>query len=140
MDDAKLEKQLDTIDFNKAMTYADHDLKTQWRKTKRGSSKSSGQLSENEVMTRNLELAMEFSRYLLEHPASAERMPANAQIFFMPDDDLALCEANRRLIEMEKRHRQPAPIVVVRCGKLAPAKSRMIRPRVDRRFVEWMNC
>ncbi len=102
--------------------------------TKRAFSKSSIQLTEREVVTRNLELATEFSRYLIEHPAFAEKLPQNAEIFFMPEDDLALCEANQRLIETEKRRSKSAPIVVIRFGKLTPAKSRIVRPRVDQRF------
>jgi len=107
--------------------------------TKRVFSKRSAVLSENEVIARNLEFATEFSRYLLEHPAFAERMPANAQIFFMPENDPALCEANRRLIEMEERRGKSASIVVIRFDKLAPAKSRIIRPRVDRQFITTIN-
>lgn len=103
--------------------------------TKRAFSKSSARLTEREVVTRNLELATEFSRYLIEHPAFAEKLPQNAEIFFMPSDDPLLCKANARLVEMEKRQGRVRSIVVIRFAKLAPSKSRMIQPRVDKGFV-----
>jgi len=53
----------------------------------------------------------------------------------MPSDDPLLCEANARLVEMEKRRVRAKSIVVIRFAKLAPSKSRMIQPRLDKRFV-----
>ena len=114
-------------------------LKRNGGSTKRAFFKRSARLSENEVIARNLEYATEFSRYLVEHPAFAEKISANAQIFFMSEIDPALCEANRRLIEMENRLSKSAPIVVIRFDKLAPAQSRLIRPRVERQFVVSVN-
>jgi len=67
----------------------------------------------------------------MEHPAFAEKLPSNAEIFFMPEDDSALCEANQCLIETQKRRSKSAPIVIIRIGRLAPAKSRIVRPRVE---------
>ncbi|HHT9158661.1 MAG TPA: DUF5647 family protein [Candidatus Brocadiaceae bacterium] len=51
-------------------------------------------MNEQEVFTKNLILSTEFDRYLLDHPAFAEKIPTNAQIVFLPEHDPELCKIN----------------------------------------------
>lgn len=53
--------------------------------------------NENDMVTKNIELSAEFSRYLFEHPEIEERIPAEAEIVFLPEFDMELKEYNIRL-------------------------------------------
>ena len=54
-------------------------------------------MNEQEVFTKNLILSTEFDRYLLDHPAFAEKIPTNAQIVFLPEHDPELCKINMEI-------------------------------------------
>ena len=44
-------------------------------------------MTDQEIFSKNLILTTEFDRYILEHPEFAEKIPGNAQIVLLPDDD-----------------------------------------------------
>ena len=44
-------------------------------------------MTEQEVFAKNLILSTEFDRYILEHPEVAEKIPLNAQVVLLPEDD-----------------------------------------------------
>jgi len=50
--------------------------------------------NEKDMVTRNIELSAEFSRYLFEHPQIEDRIPADAEIVFLPEFDQELKEFN----------------------------------------------
>lgn len=80
-------------------------------------------MSEQEIFTKNLILSTEFDRYILEHPEFAEKIPLNAQIVFLPEDDRELCKINMDLAEKQREEGQQ--IVYVRIGGIAPQVSRL---------------
>jgi hypothetical protein len=49
---------------------------------------------EQAMVTKNIELSAEFSRYLFEHPQVEERIPSGAEIVFLPEFDQELKEFN----------------------------------------------
>jgi hypothetical protein len=53
--------------------------------------------NEKDMIARNIELSAEFSRYLFEHPETDERIPAEAEIVFLPEFDLELKAFNVEL-------------------------------------------
>jgi len=80
-------------------------------------------MTEQEVFTKNLILSTEFDRYILEHPEFAERIPLNAQIVILPEDDRELCKIN---IEMaEKQREKGQQVVYVHVGSIPPQISRL---------------
>ena len=86
-------------------------------------------MTEKELFAKNLTLSHEFDLYLLEHPEVAERIPENALLVLLPEDDPELCAQNR---EMAQARREPGqPIVFVRVDKLTPPRSRLVNPRVE---------
>ena len=86
-------------------------------------------MTEKELFTRNLKLSTEFDLYLLEHPEVAERIPENALIVLLPEEDTDLCEKN---LELAKTRREPGQaIVYVRVEKVAPPRSRLVNPKVE---------
>ncbi len=86
-------------------------------------------MTEKELFEKNLVLTTEFDRYLLEHPEIAEKVPLNAQIVLLPEDDPELCQKNR---EVAVAQREPGqPVVCVRIEKLAPPISRLVNPQIS---------
>jgi hypothetical protein len=74
-------------------------------------------------------LNTEFNKYLVEHPEVADKIPNDALVVILPDDDPAL---SRRNLSLARRHREKNQAVVyVRVKKLAPPqKSRLVQPRL----------
>ena len=78
---------------------------------------------------KNIVLNTEFNKYLVEHPEVADKIPNNALVVILPDDDPALCRKN---LSLARRHREKDQAVVqVRIKRLAPPpKSRLVQPRL----------
>lgn len=83
-------------------------------------------MTEQEIFSKNLILITEFDRYVLEHPDFAEKIPFNAQIVLLPDDDPELGQKN---IEIAKAQREPGqPVIYVQIEKVSPQMSRLVNP------------
>ena len=86
-------------------------------------------MSKKNAAYKNIVLNTEFNKYLVEHPEVADKIPNNALVVILPDDDPALCRKN---LALARRHREKdQPVVHVRIKKLAPPpKSRLVQPRL----------
>lgn len=78
---------------------------------------------------KNLALGVEFDKYLVEHPEILDKIPRKSTMFFLPEYDRALYSANLKLAK--KSIFNGEKVVFVRIKKLAPLKSRIIRPRIE---------
>ena len=86
-------------------------------------------MKEEEIFSKNLILSTEFDRYVIEHPEFAEKIPQNAQIVLLPEDDPELRKEN---IEIAKAQREPGqPVVYVYVEKVTPQISRLVNPRLE---------
>jgi hypothetical protein len=86
-------------------------------------------MTEQELFTKNLKLSTEFDLYLLEHPEVTEQIPENALVVLLPEEDQELCERN---LELARTRQEPGQVVVhVRIEKVAPPRSRLVKPRVE---------
>ncbi|HEV8713272.1 MAG TPA: DUF5647 family protein [Candidatus Binatia bacterium] len=82
------------------------------------------------VVRKNLLLGIEFDKYLIEHPKLIEKIPQGTHVVLLPEYDPELFKANMRLAR--KRLKEGEKVVFVRVEKLSPpAKSRLIRPRIE---------
>ncbi len=86
-------------------------------------------MRKKELAYKNLALGIEFDKYLLDHPEILNRIPNKSTIVLLPEYDRELYQANLKLAE--KRIAEGEEIVFVRIKKLAPSKSRIIRPRIE---------
>jgi hypothetical protein len=86
-------------------------------------------MTEQDLFLKNLKLSREFDLYLLEHSEVAERIPANALIVLLPEDDPELCAKNQELAQARREPGQP--VVSVRVGTLTPPRSRLVNPKVE---------
>ena len=82
--------------------------------------------TEEEIFEKNLILSTEFDRYILEHPEFAEKIPVNAQIVLLPEDDEELRNKNLELAEAQREPGQP--VIYVQIEKVAPQMSRLVNP------------
>ncbi|MBE9530544.1 MAG: hypothetical protein IMF00_04670, partial [Proteobacteria bacterium] len=81
------------------------------------------------IFSKNLILSTEFDRYVIEHPEFAEKIPQNAQIVLLPEDDPVLRKEN---IEIARTQREAGqPVVYVYVEKVAPQISRLVNPRLE---------
>ena len=83
-------------------------------------------MTEEEIFSKNLILTTEFDRYVLEHPDFAEKIPKNAQIVLLPEDDLELRQKNIEIAEAQRELDQP--VVYVEIERVAPQMSRLVNP------------
>lgn len=85
-------------------------------------------MNRNIIAIKNMLLGLEFDKYVVEHPDFAKKIPQNATIFFFPQNDSELCQANLQLATRQKKRN----VVFVRISRLAPLpKSRIISPKVE---------
>ena len=88
-------------------------------------------MTNDEIFEKNLTLSTEFSLYLLEHPEFAGTLPDKAHIVFLPKDDLDLCQVNLKAASLYvQRDGEDRPLVYVEIERLAPARSRLVNPKV----------
>ncbi len=83
-------------------------------------------MTDQEIFEKNLILSTEFDRYILEHPEFAEKIPVNAQIVLLPEDDSELCKMNLEIAEVQREPEQP--VIYVQIEKVAPQMSRLVNP------------
>lgn len=74
-----------------------------------------GQVKDEEVVRKNLDLLNEFLLYAFDHPEVLDRIPASAELVFLPEDDKALCEVNKRILK-ERRKLGKVAVLRVRAG------------------------
>lgn len=80
-------------------------------------------MTEQEIFTKNLILSTEFDRYILEHPEFAEKIPLDAQVVFLPENDPELCRINMEIADRQREEGQQ--VVYVHIGSIAPQISRL---------------
>ena len=82
-----------------------------------------------EIFIKNNILMGEFTRYMIEHPKFADRVPKGARVVLLPKDDPELAELNRQIAHEHLEIGQT--VVFVHIKKLIPAKSRLVRPQLE---------
>jgi len=86
-------------------------------------------MSEHQLFKKNLEISSEFSRYVLQHPEFANKIPRHALVVFLPQNDTALREYN---LKLALTHREPKqPLVYVHFEKLQGKSPRIVRPKLE---------
>jgi len=86
-------------------------------------------MKRKDLAYKNLALGVEFDKYMIDHPEIIDKIPDRSSTVFLPEYDRELYEANLKLAR--KRIAEGEKVVFVRIKKLAPAKSRIIRPRIE---------
>src|SRR3972149_4231573 len=90
--------------------------------------KRNSDMRRKDLAYKNLALGVEFDKYMIDHPEIIDKIPDKSRMVFLPEYDRELYEANLKLAR--KRIAEGEKVVFVRIKKLAPPKSRIIRPRI----------
>lgn len=87
-------------------------------------------MTEKELFEKNLEISNEFSKYILNHPEIEDKIPPDALLVFIVEDNPELSQHN---IEMSRRHREPnQPVVFVKIKGIRPIEeTRLIEPHLE---------
>jgi len=90
-------------------------------------------MSEKELIEKNINLSIEFSKYIFEHPELEDKIPKGAQVVLLPEYDEELCAYN--LMIAQKQREKGQPVVYVRIGKLlAPRLSRVSKAKLEVKY------
>ena len=84
--------------------------------------------NEAELAKKNMEIAFEFSRFVLAHPELDDRIPEDAMVVFEVADDPELTRYNRAIAQRNKETGQL--LVLVRIKGLAT--TRLLEPELGR--------
>lgn len=81
------------------------------------------------------DLTMEFTRYLVEHPEFAERIPEGAQVVLLDHQDP---EYSRQAIDLARQVRRTddvpdRPVIYIEVTEMLPVRSRMLGLQVSER-------
>ncbi|MCK5023202.1 MAG: hypothetical protein KAS04_03445 [Candidatus Aenigmarchaeota archaeon] len=80
---------------------------------------------ENEFFTRNSELSIEFSKYVLEHPEIDDLLTEEAVVVFLPEFDAELADFNSRM----------AKDIEGEGGKVVYIKVKQMAPKIFSRLI-----
>ncbi|MBI5490516.1 MAG: hypothetical protein HY905_24490 [Deltaproteobacteria bacterium] len=69
-------------------------------------------MTQDEMVQRNLDLHAEWMRYVFENPDVLDRIPPQAVLVFVPEDDVELATENLKTVDSAKRTGQT--VVVIR--------------------------
>lgn len=78
---------------------------------------------------KNLALGVEFDKYMIDHSEIIDKIPDRSSMVFLPEYDRELYKANLKLAK--RSISKGEKVIFVRIKKLAPLKSRIIRPRIE---------
>ena len=87
-------------------------------------------MTEQRLAEQRITLSFEFSRYLMAHPNLAARLPKDAAVIFLVDDDPVFTQHERKLAKRLTKEGQRLVTVHVR-GLAPPVESRLIEPEVE---------
>lgn len=87
-------------------------------------------MTEKELFEKNLEINHEFSKFLLNHPEIEDKIPPEALLVFIVEDDL---ELSRKNIEMSRTQCDSnQPLIFVKIKGLRPLEeTRLIEPHLE---------
>jgi hypothetical protein len=79
---------------------------------------------------RQMELASEFAKYVMEHPEVDETLPEDSFVYFEVEGEPALNEYGRKLAQRREREDGMATVCVRVKGLTPPQGSRLIDPQI----------
>jgi hypothetical protein len=72
------------------------------------------EMTDNEMLERNLELQATLMQYLFDHPAILDHLPDDFRLVILPDEDPELGQRNLELLSQQDNGGKPVVIVRVR--------------------------
>jgi len=79
---------------------------------------------------RQMELAAEFAKFIMEHPEIDESLPEDSYVYFEIEGESEFNRYSRELAQRREREEGMIPVCVRAKGLAAPQGSRLIDPRI----------
>ena len=70
-------------------------------------------MSERELIEKNMNLTIEFSKYIFEHPELEDKIPKGSQVVLLPEYDKELYEYNLMIAEKQREPEQPVAYIKI---------------------------
>jgi len=87
-------------------------------------------MSERELIEKNMNLNIEFSKYIFEHPELEDKIPKGSQVVLLPEYDKELYEYNLMIAEKQREREQPVAYIKIK-KLLAPRLSRVSKAELE---------
>ena len=75
------------------------------------------ELTEGEVVERNIDLQAAFMGYIIEHPSLLDQLPSDFRLVILPENDPELRAYNLKLMDKHPAKDRPVIFVQMRVGK-----------------------
>ena len=86
-------------------------------------------MRKEDLFKKNHILGVEFDWYLLENPELLDQIRENAEVYFLPEEDLEPSQENLKAAQAQKA--KGGKGVLVRIGRLSPPRSRLQDVRLE---------
>lgn len=80
-------------------------------------------MTQDEIVRRNLDLHAEWMRYAFEHPEVLDKIPVDAHLVIIPNDDPVMGEENSKIARNLKS--QGVPVVIVHIDSPKPVTAQI---------------
>lgn len=87
-------------------------------------------MADKEFFEKSLEVSTEFDRFVLTHEEIASKIPNNALIIFVIEDDPEFSAKSKEIAMMHKEPNQPVVFVKIKSIR-PPEESRLIEPKLE---------
>jgi hypothetical protein len=87
-------------------------------------------MSERELIEKNMNLNIEFSKYIFEHPELEDKIPKGSQVVLLPEYDKELYEYNLMIAEKQREREQPVAYIKIK-KLLSPRLSRVSKAELE---------
>lgn len=74
-------------------------------------------MTENEIIRKNLDLHAEWMKYVFEHPDTLDKIPPDAHLVIIPNDDAAMANENLKTARNFKNHGETVAVVRINSPK-----------------------
>jgi hypothetical protein len=87
-------------------------------------------MSERELIEKNMNLNIEVSKYIFEHPELEDKIPKGSQVVLLPEYDKELYEYNLMIAEKQREREQPVAYIKIK-KLLSPRLSRVSKAELE---------
>lgn len=86
-------------------------------------------MTQKEIVNKNLDLLAEFMKYAFDNPDALDKIPNNAELVILPENDPELYEENIKTAKIHQKRNVPVTIVKMNIPKPIVPQIEMIGVR-----------
>lgn len=77
------------------------------------------ELTNDEIVQRNLNLQTAFNNYIFENPEMMDRLPNSFRLVILPQDDPELSMINLQMLNKRQKKDKPVVLVLMKSGRVS---------------------